>query len=217
MVVLIAGPNGSGKSRYAENLVAGHISAVSAGSGDGAGDEAGAPHTCAPYYIATMIPYGGEGAARVEKHRKQRESSGFITVEEPYGVSGIPLPPDSAVLLEDVTNLLANNMFGERRINGNIADSNGGGYNCAPDADCAERDVCLSVFEDISGMCSGCGFAALVTINGLTASEEYDAETRGYVDGINRLNGLLAEYSGVVVTMENGVPTVVKGDLDAQA
>lgn len=201
MVVLVIGPNGSGKSAYAENLVMRLCKTKSAAAGS----------VCAAYYAATMIPYGEEGAARVERHRKQRRSLGFITFEEPYRVSGMPLPPDCAVLLEDVTNLLANNLFGRK--NG----KNNGGYNDTVSDNETDADLCAAVFEDITRMCAKCASAVLVTIGGLTASDEYDAETRKYVDGINRLNGLLTEYSDAVVSMADGEPILMKGTFNAQA
>lgn len=175
MTALVLGPNGSGKSAYAEKLAA----RLSSG---------------APYYIATMIPYGEEGLARVEKHRRQRESMGFITVERPSNVSEIPLPPGAAVLLEDVSNLLSNALF-----DGNHAGS--------------EDDV----FADITALCAKCRAAVLVSIDGLTAKSEYDGETRGFLDALNRLNQRLCGFADTVFVMRGGAPVFVKGDARALA
>jgi len=170
MTVLILGPNGSGKSAYAEKLAA-RLS------------------TGALYYIATMVPHGDEGQARVEKHRKQREDMGFVTVERPADVSWILLPPDATVLLEDVSNLLGNALFDGKR--GGSGDS---------------------VFADITAMCAKCLAAVLVSIDGLAAQPEYDDETRGYIDALNRLNGRLSDFADTVITMRGGTPVFVKGD-----
>ncbi len=169
MKVLILGPNGSGKSAYAEKLAV-RLSKTR-------------------YYIATMIPYGDEGRARVEKHQKQRADMGFITVEKPFCVSAVPLPQDTVVLLEDVSNLLSNAVFdGDRQ---------------------GSED---SVSSDITAMCAKCRHTVLVSIEGLAAESEYDSETRGYIDALNRLNQRLADFADAVIEMHDGEPTFVKGD-----
>jgi adenosylcobinamide kinase/adenosylcobinamide-phosphate guanylyltransferase len=152
MTVLVLGPNNSGKSAYAEKL------AASLSNGP-------------LYYIATMIPYGDKGRARVEKHRKQREGLGFVTVEKPTCVSGIPLPADATALLEDVSNLLGNTRHGEG----------------------------VDVFADIAALCEKSRNAVLVSIGGLDPRPEHDDETKGYIAALNRLNGLLADYADEVV------------------
>jgi adenosylcobinamide kinase/adenosylcobinamide-phosphate guanylyltransferase len=170
MTILVLGPNSSGKSAYAEKLIT-HLSA--------------GPRI----YIATMAPYGEEGQARVEKHRKQRLSAGFTTIERLSGVSEIPLPSDSAVLLEDVSNLLSNVMFGEK-----------------PGKSEAE------VFEDIRAMSAKSCISVLVSIEGLIIKPEYNAETRGYINALNNLNNKLSGFADTVVSMNNGTPTAVKGN-----
>ena len=62
MMHLVTGASASGKSAYAEDLL---VPAKSAEK----------------YYIATMRPWGAEGAARVKKHRAMREGKGFQTIE----------------------------------------------------------------------------------------------------------------------------------------
>lgn len=97
MTVLIIGYPDSGKSKIAEDMVM----------------DMSAPGE--RVYLATMIPYGDEGRARIEKHRKMREGKGFRTIEAPFdaaaaaeesGVSG-----SATVLLECLSNLVANEMF----------------------------------------------------------------------------------------------------------
>ena len=48
---------------------------------------------------------------RVKKHLAQRKDCGFVTLELPYVAKDAEVSPDSTVLLEDVSNLLANGMF----------------------------------------------------------------------------------------------------------
>ena len=173
MITLVLGANGSGKSVYAEKIAKKLAVRRSAG---------------ALYYVATMIPHGEEGAARVEKHRKQRASLGFTTVEKPTGVSEIPLEADAVVLLEDVSNLLANTLF-EQGAKGNAA----------------------AVLADIQALCGNCRDAVLVSIDGLTSAPEYDAETNAYIDTLNGLNHHLFHLADVVIQMQNGKPIFRKG------
>ena len=55
-----------------------------AASGRGAFAEACSAACGAPaLYVATMEPFGEEAAARIERHRSQREGAGFVTLECP--------------------------------------------------------------------------------------------------------------------------------------
>jgi len=186
MTVLVLGSNGSGKSMYAEKLATRFS-------------------TGALYYVATMVPYGDEGQARVEKHKKQRGSMGFITVEKPFYVSEIPFRPDSVVLLEDVSNLVGNALF-----DGNRDGSEAG--RGANDAPLLAPATWNSVFADIAAMCAKCRDVVLVSIDGLSVQPEYDEETCGYIYTLNRLNTRLADFSDTVVKMCGGAPVFVKGE-----
>jgi adenosylcobinamide kinase/adenosylcobinamide-phosphate guanylyltransferase len=139
------------------------------------------------FYIATMIPYGEEGKERVEKHRRQRADNRFVTVEKATGVSSVAFPRSAVVLLEDVSNLLGNTLF--------IGSRQGG-------AD--------SVFAEIKEMCGKCRAAVLVSIDGLTASDEFDEETNGYINELNKLNEKLAAFADKVIAMREGQPEIVK-------
>ena len=92
MMTLVVGGAASGKSAYAERLIA----------------RLDAAHRV---YLATMEPIGAEAAQRIEKHRAMREDGGFETVECYVNLLTVELPPDSAVLLEDIGNLCANELF----------------------------------------------------------------------------------------------------------
>ena len=94
MMILVTGGSGSGKSAFAENCV------VSLDSEK-------------KIYIATMYPYDGESRKRVKRHRKMRAGKGFETVECYTGLSGVHVPEGSTVLLECMSNLVANEMFRE--------------------------------------------------------------------------------------------------------
>lgn len=165
--VLISGSNNSGKSRYAEQLIA-----------QTTGDR---------YYIATMRPYTEENHRRIEKHRAQRKNLKFETLELPYRVGNATVTAGSVVLLEDVSNLLANAIF--------------------------EKNECLdNVLEDICKLLDRCRILVAVTISGLK-NDGYDAETETYIDSLNALNEKLFERATVAITMQDRTPTYQKGDI----
>lgn len=113
MLVLVIGGSGSGKSEYAEQRIL----------------EAGEP---ARYYVATMEPHGEEGQKRIARHRKLRAGKGFTTIECPTHLEKLQFDQQGAVLLEDLSNLLANEIWSEA----------GGGWT----DDLAER-VCQAVLK----------------------------------------------------------------------
>lgn len=164
-IKLILGPNGSGKSLYAEDL------AVDSGP--------------SRIYIATMVPQNQENHRRIEKHRLQRRGKGFITVEEPLCLSGVPVPPDSVVLLEDVSNLVANRIFGGKP---------------GPDT---------PVLEDILALARRCRTLIAVSISGLEEAA-YTGETADYIRSLNELNRQLTAHASMAVEMRGGIPVPLK-------
>ena len=97
-IALITGGSGSGKSAFAENLVLKQPAENR-------------------YYLATMQVYGSEGRERVMRHRQLRHGKGFETLEYPTDVADcigkIHQPTAAVVLLECMSNLVANEMFTE--------------------------------------------------------------------------------------------------------
>lgn len=91
MLTFVVGGAGSGKSAYAETLLA----------------------TCPGprYYLATMQVWDEECRRRVERHRAMRAGRGFVTLECPLHLETLTLPSSGAVLLEDLTNLAANERY----------------------------------------------------------------------------------------------------------
>lgn len=167
-LILIRGANDSGKSRRAEAITS----------------TLGAEQ----YYIATMIPYTEDNRRRIEKHRRQREAYGFVTYELPYCVGTAGVTENAAVLLEDVPNLLANNMF-ERSLESG------------------------EVLRDILKLKDRCRTLIAVTISGLNA-EAYGGETAAYINNLNRLNAALFDLADAVIEMRDGQAHTVKGERD---
>ena len=91
MFSIVTGGSASGKSEYAENIV---------------------PNTGSRVYLATMEPFGAEAETRIARHRKLREGKGFETIECPVNIERVlEACRDKDVLLEDLPNLVANEMF----------------------------------------------------------------------------------------------------------
>lgn len=105
MVILLLGGSASGKSGWAEGFAA------------ALARQSGGPLL----YLATMAAEDEESRRRVLRHRELRSGKGFSTVERPTGLAGLELPPGAAVLVEDLGNLCANELFspeggGERAV-----------------------------------------------------------------------------------------------------
>ena len=92
MITLVIGGAASGKSEYAEELVL---------------KSEARPRI----YLATMELFGEEARRRVEKHRAMRAAKDFRTLERYTGLPGIEVPAGSAVLLECLGNLCANELY----------------------------------------------------------------------------------------------------------
>ena len=160
-IELILGPNGSGKSLFAES------EAVKTGG--------------SLLYLATMIPQTPDNFARIEKHRRQRAGKGFRTAEAGWQLDDVPVTAADTVLLEDVSNLLANGIF----VHG------------------APMEDALAQILSLAGRCKK---LIAVSIEGLWEAG-FDGETAAYIRSLNDLNAALAERASAVIRMENGVPT----------
>lgn len=169
MLTLILGGSASGKSEYAERLVM---------------DQPG-PHI----YLATMEPWGDEGAARVEKHRANRRGRDFLTVERYIDLSRLSLPPNGSVLLEDLGNLTANELF----------RPDGGG-----------EQAVFSGLEDLANTCKN---LTVVTNEVFSGGQGYDADTIRYLKTLARINRRLAAKADLVIEVSCGLPDVWKGAL----
>lgn len=166
-LILISGANGSGKSRFAEQL-------VSQTRGK-------------RYYIATMAPQTEENHRRIQKHRQQRHGLGFQTLELPCRIGDAPISPAAVVLLEDVSNLMANVFFGSNATAGQVLD-----------------DICT--------LLDRCHLLVAVTISGLSP-DGYAGDTAAYITALNDLNARLLSRADIAVTMSDGIYHLCKGDL----
>lgn len=169
MLALIFGGAASGKSEYAERLVLSQPG----------------PHI----YLAAMEPWGEEAQARIEKHRRSRSGRGFQTVERYIDLSGLSLPPEASVLLEDLGNLTANELF----------RPDGGG-----------EDAVASGLEHLAKTCRN---LTVVTNEVFSGGKDYGEDTLRYLEILARLNRIVAAKADLVAEIVCGLPDVWKGAL----
>ena len=170
------GGSASGKSDYAER----HVLSL----------EGGGPRI----YIATMEPFGEEARARIARHHALRRDRGFETIECYRNIGSLRLPADSNVLLEDLGNLMANELFG----------------NDAAAVD-EETDLPDRIAEEIEKVFSDCAHMTIVTNEIFSGGKNYEGETLIYLRALARLNRILAKRADYVVELVCGLPDVLKG------
>ena len=214
MIKLVYGGSGSGKSKFAEEL------AVSTKAER-------------RYYVATMQVYDDEGRRKVERHRKLRAGKGFVTIEQPvcFGAVAERIKSDvaarqnqheaqpaemlqaaptakTAVLLECVTNLVANEMFPPESEDGQLG-SNGG----------IEESVVVSrIKRGLEKLFSRADDIIIVSGNVFEDGAEYDESTLAYMRALGAVNAFIASKSNEVYEVVAGIPLkVARQDKCAQS
>jgi len=170
MMIYISGGSGSGKSAFAESLIVRSSPAHRA-------------------YIATMEPFGEEGAARIARHRALRQGKGFTTYECPTALTAPELPKGCAALLEDLTNLFANEWFGARR------------------EGAADR-----VLRGIDKLSASADLLVVVGNDLFSDGMDYDRDTLAYLEALARLNRAVAARADAVYEVVCGIPICHKGE-----
>lgn len=166
MTFLVTGGSGSGKSVWAEKTI----------------------HALYPghkIYLATMQSSDPESAQRILRHRHQREGLGFETIECPLNLASAQIDADASVLLEDIPNLLANEMF------------SGGDY--------------TRILPALHALASKCGHLFIVTNDVFSDGVRYSAETALYMQRLGVLNQALARLADTVTEVVYSIPVYIKG------
>ena len=169
MFVLIIGGSGSGKSEYAENLAAAY----------------GRREELPLFYIATMQPWGEEGRKRVLRHHKLRAGKGFETIEQYVDLKSFKLPAKGVVLLECLSNLTANEMFGEGGI---------------------RKDSFAEVVQGVQALRDQCRHLVVVTNDIFCDGAAYDETTRQYQRCLGAINAELSREADQVTEVVCGIP-----------
>lgn len=206
-MILVTGGSGSGKSEYAEQLILGFGKARR-------------------FYVATMEVFGEEGRRKVERHRSLRKTKGFITIEQPKEIGAICLvkfgknpqnqPPQSdcceektAVLLECIMNLAANEMF---------SDPFWTSWDNAREAEDFEEGrnrihlLAKRIEQEVCSLEKQADFLVVVTGEVGEDGCEYSEETMAYIRLMEEVNRRLAARSEQVWLVTCGIGVNLKGE-----
>ena len=177
MMTLVIGGAASGKSAFAESLCL------------------GGPRP--RVYVATMDASGEAGARRVARHRALREGKGFRTLERTRGIEALApqVPAGCVLLLEDVGNLVANELFA-------------GAPSCALDADGAAQ----AALRGIEALVAAAGDAVVVSVDVFRDGVRYDEGTKAWRRAVAQVNARAAARADRVVEVVCGIPVWVKGE-----
>ena len=177
MITIIIGGSGSGKSEYAEN----YIMSVSEGK--------------QKYYLATMQVYDEEGQKKINRHRNLRQGRDFLTIEQPVDIDMAIRKMEygeKVVLLECMSNLVANEMFGG-------------------EASKKKNEVVEKIIREIHTLQENVTELVIVTNNVFEDGISYDDTTMEYLAAMGRINELLAKRADKVIEVVVGIPLIMKG------
>ena len=171
MLYMIFGGSGSGKSEFAEDL------AMKLCPGE-------------KRYLATLTDIDAAMEERIAAHRAMRQGKHFRTTERGLSLEELDVSGENLVLLECLTNLLANEMY---------------------DRNARHPDRAAEyILEGIRHLNSQAGH--LLVVAGDTFAEvPLDKDMRRYVKESGKAGQLLAKEADVVIEVKYGLPLVWKG------
>ncbi|MBQ6575436.1 MAG: bifunctional adenosylcobinamide kinase/adenosylcobinamide-phosphate guanylyltransferase [Lachnospiraceae bacterium] len=192
MITLVIGKPDSGKSLFAEDL------AVKTGLKN-------------RYYIATMVVCDEDGIARIKRHRRQRKGKGFVTLEIATDIEGaadqMDDPDTSVAVLECVTNLTANLLFGGLSLEeGDFYRRSGRDTEACKEYPAQDKeylaDVIVRKTVDLAGK-----VAHLIVVSGqYEAAPGDDEETAMYKTVLDMINTRLCKVADIVYDMKDMDP-----------
>lgn len=247
MMVLVVGGSGSGKSEYAEktaDLLFGECLEESmenskessvvelSVSRDAALQNAG------KYYLATMQIFDEEGRKKVERHRRLRDGKGFVTLEQATDINRTldkMYAGKRIVLLECMSNLVANEMFSRTKEKSRLGEEAGtreDAENCpavgaAPKTESqaesqvksktesqieskTESKVVDKILQEVRELADGTTHLVIVTNNVFEDGVCYDEPTMAYLRVMGRVNRELARMADRVIEVVVGIPITIK-------
>ncbi len=175
MFYLIIGGSGSGKSAYAERLMERFTGVTQ------------------KYYLATMQIFDEEGEKRKKKHKAARRGKGFLTIEQPRDIkkAAEQIKPGSAVLLECMSNLVANEMF-------------------PADGVVPGEQVKEKILAEIRALREAVSRLVVVTNNVFEDGVPYDEDTLAYIRTLGEINRCLIREADEATEVVVGLPVSLK-------
>ncbi|RHQ96052.1 bifunctional adenosylcobinamide kinase/adenosylcobinamide-phosphate guanylyltransferase [Ruminococcus sp. AF21-3] len=170
MLTIVTGGSGSGKSAFAEDKVLAFGEAQRV-------------------YIATMHPFDEESHKRIERHRKMRAGKGFETIECYTGLKDVKLPSGCVVLLECMSNLVANEMFEEQG---------------------AHEQTVKDIMSGIDELVRQAAHVVIVTNEIFSDAVVFDKEMASYLEYLGKINQAVALRADEVVEVVYGIPVYQK-------
>ena len=170
MLTIVTGGSGSGKSAFAEDKVLAFGEAQRV-------------------YIATMHPFDEESHKRIERHRKMRAGKGFETIECYTGLKDVKLPSGCVVLLECMSNLVANEMFEEQG---------------------AHEQTVKDIMSGIDELIRQAAHVVIVTNEIFSDAVVFDKEMASYLEYLGKINQAVALRADEVVEVVYGIPVYQK-------
>lgn len=202
MLHIVYGGSASGKSSYAESF------AMSL-QGEGR-----------LLYIATMYPYkwntteiDPETMQRIERHRAMRADKGFDTVECYRHVEHIMAKRQDVLLLECMSNLLANEMYLEQDSDdGGLAETMSEVEKAGVGMSETLSPVSKKIVQALVNLSTRVQDVVIVTNDVFSdgGSLTYDESTREYVKNLAEINCALAREAATVTEVVCGIPVIVK-------
>lgn len=175
-MTLVIGGSCSGKSAYAED----YLTALS-------GEKK-------KYYLAAMEAGDEESRERIARHRRARAGKHFITIEQPVRIQDAEAcmePGEKTALLECVSNLTANEMFGAGEPK-------------------PAAVVIKKVTEGIGLLNEKLTHFVLVSNNVFEDGRLYDRGTMAYLRAMGEINRRLAAMADEVIEVVAGIPVILK-------
>ncbi len=148
-------------------------------------------------YLATMENTGPEAAARVARHRAMRARHGeaagrtFVTLEQPVDLGGAAVLPGDFVLVEDLGNLLANELW-----------SPAGAGRAGAEA---------RILSGVKALMERAALLAVVSVDIFAGGDGYAPEILDYIRTLGRLHRTLAALAEESAEVVCGIPLAGKG------
>ncbi|MDE7424774.1 MAG: bifunctional adenosylcobinamide kinase/adenosylcobinamide-phosphate guanylyltransferase [Lachnospiraceae bacterium] len=185
MLVVITGGSGSGKSKYAEEVAVDFL------------------HTNFQngrlYYIATMKSFDEETDKKIARHQEMRKGKGFETIECPIGLGNLKFTKKDVVLVECMSNLLANEMYAKE-----------GSIQSRTKEPLFFQQVKDAIVHPIFSLKEQAGCVVVVTNEVFSDGLDYSEESLTYIEGLGYINQQLGQVADEVAEVVCGIPVWIK-------